>query len=296
MPESENGAAAVDVEAFFDEAAAGGDLGLDAGDLVADVDAVGAGALVGIRHHEVFPEEGDGLLGRGRGEADEVGVEVFEDLAPEPVNGAVALVGDDEVEGFEGDGGIVGDVEWAESGSAVPALFRMRRAKRRDAASTFICGAEIGGGFFVEVLVELGLAAQNRVEPLNGADGDARDGVEGVGGEVLDVVDLGERAPSVGGDELVELALGLFAEVAAVDEEEDAAGAGEFDQPVGEGAGGVGLAGAGGQLDERARAVGGKGGFEGGDGLDLARTQVGWSGADARRAVRRDGREGCRAR
>ena len=76
-------------------------------DVVADVDAVGDGALVAVFHHEVLVEEADGLLdGRG-GEADEEGVEVFEHLAPEIVDGAVALVGDDEVEGLDGNGGVV---------------------------------------------------------------------------------------------------------------------------------------------------------------------------------------------
>ena len=49
------------------------------------------------------------LRGRG-GEADEEGIEVFEHLPPEIVDGAVAFVGDDEVEGLDGDGGVVGDV------------------------------------------------------------------------------------------------------------------------------------------------------------------------------------------
>ena len=92
---------------------------------------------------------------------------------------------------------------------------------------------------------------------------------------MLDVIDLGELAAGVGGDELVELALGLLAEVGTVDEEKDAAGAGELDQPIGEGAGGVGLAGAGGHLDERAGAVGGEGFLKGGDGLDLALAEMG---------------------
>ena len=64
---------------------------------------------IGVLHDEVLVEEAEGLLGRRGGEADERGVEVFQHLTPEVVDGAVALVGDDEVEGLDGDGGVVGD-------------------------------------------------------------------------------------------------------------------------------------------------------------------------------------------
>jgi hypothetical protein len=74
---------------------------------------------VAIFHDEILLEEGDGLeRGRG-GEADEEGVEVFEHLPPEIVDGAVAFIGDDEVEELDRDGGIVGDV----LGAAVRQLF-----------------------------------------------------------------------------------------------------------------------------------------------------------------------------
>jgi hypothetical protein len=76
---------------------------------------------------------------------------------------------------------------------------------------------------------------------------------------MLDVVELGEEAAGVGRAETVELVARLLAEVGAVHEEEDAAGAGVLDEPVGGGAGGGGLARAGGHLDERPRAVFGKG-------------------------------------
>ena len=38
-----------------------------------------------------------------------MGVEVFQHLSPEVVDGAVALVGDDDVEGLDGDGRVVLD-------------------------------------------------------------------------------------------------------------------------------------------------------------------------------------------
>ena len=85
-------------------------------------------------------------------------------------------------------------------------------------------------------------------------DADPRDGVERVRVQVLDVVLLGELAVVVGRDELLELLERLAAEVGAVDQEEDALRAGELDQAVAKTTR-EGLAGAGGHLDERARAV-----------------------------------------
>ena len=82
-------------------------------------------------------------------------------------------------------------------------------------------------------------------------------------------------AAVVGRDELLEFFQGLIAEVAAVDEEEDAARAGELDQAVNEVDGGVGLAAAGGHLDQGAAFVDGEGFFEIADGFDLRGPQIG---------------------
>ena len=60
-----------------------------------------------VLHDEVLPEEAKGLLRRGGGEADQRGVEVLQDLPPEVVDGAVAFVGHDDVEGLDGYGGVV---------------------------------------------------------------------------------------------------------------------------------------------------------------------------------------------
>jgi hypothetical protein len=82
-------------------------------------------------HDEVLLEEAEGLFGRRGSEADERGVEVFEHLPPEIVDGAVAViplrglrslrfafgvgaialggVGDDEVEFLDGERGVVFD-------------------------------------------------------------------------------------------------------------------------------------------------------------------------------------------
>ncbi len=86
--------------------------GANAVHVVVDVDAVGHGLLVRVFHDQVLIEEAEGLLiGRG-GEADEVGIEVFQHLRPEVVDGPVALVGDDDVEGLNGNGGIVVNGVW----------------------------------------------------------------------------------------------------------------------------------------------------------------------------------------
>ena len=179
---------------------------------------------------------------------DEKGVEVFEHLPPEIVDGAVALVGDDEIEFLDRHGGVVGDVAGARAAEG---------------------GGELRAGKVVGALREF-FAAQDRVEPLDGADGDAAHVVDVRRGEVLDVVKLGEKTARVRRAVAVELVAGLLAEVRAVHEEEDAAGAGVFDQAIGERAGGEGLARAGRHVDERARSVLGEGFFEAGDGFDLA--------------------------
>ena len=92
--------------------------------------------------------------------------------------------------------------------------------------------------------------------------------------QVLDVVQLGELAAVVGRDELLELLQRLVAEVGAVDEEEDAARAGELDQPVDEVDGGEGLAAAGGHLDQARGVVGGERLLEVADGFDLRGPEI----------------------
>ena len=79
-------------------AAVPGLLGLDDINLVADIDPVGDGLLMGILADDVLLEEPVGtVVGRG-GQADEIGIEIFQDLPPDVVNRAVAFVDDDEVE------------------------------------------------------------------------------------------------------------------------------------------------------------------------------------------------------
>jgi hypothetical protein len=74
------------------------------------------------------------------------------------------------------------------------------------------CGGEFRAGEIVGTLREF-LAAQDRVEPLDGADGDATDVVNVRRSEVLDVVEFGEEAAGVGRAIAVELVAGLLAEI-----------------------------------------------------------------------------------
>jgi hypothetical protein len=78
--------------------------------------------------------------------------------------------------------------------------------------------------------------------------------VELVALQVLDDVFLAKLVVVVGRAVLVELFLGLAAQVAPVHQKQHAAGAGELDQAVDEADAGEGLAAAGGHLDQGAWA------------------------------------------
>ena len=101
-----NGGAGIDDIAFLRQ------LGFDAVDVVAHIDLVDHGVFVGVFGDEVLPKKADGLFGGCGGEANEEGIEVFEHLAPEVVDGAVAFVDDDYIELFDGDVGVVADGPW----------------------------------------------------------------------------------------------------------------------------------------------------------------------------------------
>ncbi len=105
---------------------------------------------------------------------------------------------------------------------------------------------------FVGLVVEVILPGELGIEALDGGDGDLADGIDAAGAEHLDVVEVGEAAPVVGRDVVLKFTDGLAAEIAAVDEEEDALGTGVLDEAVGLGDGGEGLTGAGSHLDEGA--------------------------------------------
>jgi hypothetical protein len=77
-----------------------------------------------------------------------------------------------------------------------------------------------------------------------------KNGVELVGGKVLNVVKLGKLATGIERDELLELGGGLATEISAVHQEENTACTRILDKSVGESAGGVGLARASGHLNK----------------------------------------------
>ena len=162
-----------------------------------------------------------------------IGVEILQHLPPQVVDGAVALVGDDEIVVLHRDARVV---------------------------AHFLLGLSCQGAFrfpqrgFLVGRVKLRFAAQHGVQALDGGDVHLADIVQDVGLQVLDVVQLGELAPVVGGDELVELLEGLAAQVVAVHQEEHPPGFGVLDQAVDEVDRGEGLAAAGRHLDQGARA------------------------------------------
>ena len=119
---------------------------------------------------------------------------------------------------------------------------------------------------------------------------DLGDRVDPVRLQVLDDVEAREIAAVVGRDEGLELAQRLVAEIVAIDQEQDAPGAGVLDQPVAEVAGGEGLAAAGRHLDQRARVVGGERALQVLDRLDLAVAQA---RGDQRRHLLQAARGAC---
>jgi hypothetical protein len=160
----------------------------------------------------------------------------------------VAFVDHDDVEGLDGDARVVDHGQrLGDQGRGFG--FEQRR-------------------IFVVLRILL-LALEHGVEPLDGGDADFGGGVDGVAGQTLDRELLGEGVVGVGTGVALELVQGLLAQGVAVHQEEDAPCLGEGDQPVAERAGGVGLAGAGGHLDEGARPAGGQRGPQVVDGLDL---------------------------
>ncbi len=221
--------------------------GADAVDVVVDVHAVGHGLLVGVFHDQVLVEEAEGLLGGRGGEADEVGVEVFQHLRPEVVDGAVALVGDDEVEGLDGDLRVVLDGHGLSLKTPSPVLRPRPRRPPRPGSRP------LSMEYRRWIVLMQTRAVVSSVLPV----------------EPLDDVLLGELEVVVGRDVLLEFLERLLAEVAAVHQEQDAPRAGELDEPVDEVDGGEGLARAGGHLDEGARTVFGQRLFEIPDGGDL---------------------------
>jgi len=251
-PEPELGAtgageaiALIDMESGFDARAGMRYLGADVVDIVIDIDLVLDGFGVVVIHHEVLFEKAESLLGGRGGEADQERVEVFENLAPEFVDGPMALVGNDEVESFDGDRGIVFD-GFGQFGQIGPGFRGLR----------------------VLVLIDF-FADQHGIEALDGGYADLANQVDVTAAEELGVVKLREFAAVIRRDELLEFVESLAAESPAIDQEQDTACASEFDEPVDEVAGSKCLATACGHLDESAGAVFGEGLLQVEDGARL---------------------------
>ena len=115
--------------------------------VLAHVHAVDDSLLAGILAGDVLVEKGKGALVRRGRQADHKGVEVVKDLAPHVVDGAVALVHDDAVEGFRRNLGVV---HHGQRGLAVG-------------------GLQLREGRLFRLLVQL-LALENGVHALDGAD------------------------------------------------------------------------------------------------------------------------------
>ena len=185
--------------AFFDRArpdlpAVLRPIGFDDVHLVADVDAVGDGLLMGILADHVLPEESVGaFVGRG-GQADQGGVEVFQHLAPQVVDRAMALVDDDEVEELGRQSGTVDHRR---------RLSRLHQLGRVDL---------LGRGVHL-------LALEDRVHALDGADADLAVAGHERRGEPLHVIQLDEFPVVVARHVGHELLLRLLAQVAGVHQE-----------------------------------------------------------------------------
>ena len=226
------------------------DLGLDQVDLVAHVDLVRHGLFVGVLADHVLLEEGVGAVVRRGGQADQEGVEVLDHLPPQVVDGAVALVNDDRIEVLRRQRGAVGDRLWPLAPPSSLLRMLLLRACRQV------------------------LTLERGVQALDGGDDHLHVAGNEARSQPLNVVELGELAVVVVGDEGHERLLGLLAQVAGVHQKEHAPGAGMLQQAVNHGDGGVGLPGAGGHLHEGAGTVRLQRRFETDDRLGLAVAQL----------------------
>ncbi len=232
--------------------AAPGHLGADAVHVVAHVDAVGHRALVGIVLHDVAAEEADGLRRGGCGQSDQARVEVLQHLAPNVVDRAMALVHDDEVECLDGKRRVVDHRQ---------RLLREPPARLEHRV------------LFIRLVV-LGLALEDRVEPLDGRDHHLGGGLDRIPARVLHRVLVGEAVAVVGAGVALELVVGLVPKGVAVDEEKNPFRAREPDQPLAERRRRMRFAATRGHLDQRSRQTLRERFFEVLDRLPLHRPQI----------------------
>ena len=131
-----------------------GDLGANPVGIEVHVHTVGHRLLVVVLHDQVLPEEAEGLLGGCRGQSDQEAVEVLQHLPPEVVDGAVTLVGNDDVESLDGNVAVVLDGD--------------RRLS---------CRGYVEAGKLLHLRGQV-FALQDGVDPLDGGDADLAHGVD----------------------------------------------------------------------------------------------------------------------
>ena len=110
----------------------------------------------------------------------------------------MAFIGDDDVEGFDGDAACC--IQWVRVGSRLKSLL------------------EACGGDFIVFVGEF-FAFEHGEHALDGADADPRGGVEGVAAEALDDEFFGKFEVVIRGDVLLKFFEGLVAQVAAIYQE-----------------------------------------------------------------------------
>ena len=187
-----------------------GDLRLDPVDLVTDVDPVRDRLGVRVVLDDVVVEEADRLRARRGSQPDQERVEVLNDLTPDVVDGPVALVDNDEVEGLDGQVGRV----FHRNGFLATQPARLEQ------------------GFLLVLRVVLRVPLQDGVEPLNGRDHDLAGRADRVALQPLDHELIGEAETRRGIPELLELVQRLLPEVVPVDQEQDAVRLRVLDQAV----------------------------------------------------------------
>src|SRR5262249_44851177 len=160
--------ALIDVKAGVDLGALRRDLGLNSIDVIVHINTVGDRPFVVVLHHQILIEKAKRLFGWGSGETDEMDIEVLQHLAPEVVDGTVALVGNDNIESVDWDGRVV----------FYGRRFFEQRFQTLDRSLI---------GFVIQLL-----ALEHRIEALNRADANPRAAVERVRGQALDDVFLVE--------------------------------------------------------------------------------------------------------
>jgi hypothetical protein len=126
---------------------------------------------------------------------------------------------------------------------------------------------------FLRIFLQV-LALQDREQALDGRDDDAGVFFDVPALQMLGDVEVGEMAAVAGRAVLLELVERLFAKIVAVNEEEDAFRARMLDKPIREGAGGEGLAGAHGHLDQGTLPGRGQRALQAVDSIDLAVAQA----------------------